>query len=78
MIALNSLAFEEDLWYAFYFSLLKILQIELQKGLFEIQFYFIKINFHISKGGIPTRDEGVWSSVIFFTSLKPAGRDTQA
>ena len=30
MIALNSLAFEEDLWYAFYLSLLKILQIELQ------------------------------------------------
>ena len=70
MIALNSLAFEEDLLYAFYFSLLEILQIELQKGLFEIQFNF--------KRGMLTRDEGVWSSVIFFTSLKPAGRDTQA
>ena len=51
MIALNSLAFEEDLWYAFYLSLLKILQIELQKGLFEIQFNF--------KRGMLTRDEGV-------------------
>ena len=49
MIALNSLAFEEDLLYAFYFSMLEILQIELQKGLFEIQLYFIKI--YISKGG---------------------------